>query len=68
MGSSLIPELMVRDLTFSTEDSAKTLIASSRVRSVVSGSLAEVWEGEVRILRLSVGVVGSAEMMGYGIS
>jgi hypothetical protein len=44
-GSSLMPELVVIDLTLSTEDSAKTVIASSRVRRVVSGS--EAWEGEV---------------------
>lgn len=37
---------MVRDLTFSTEDSAKTSIASSRVGRVVSGSLTEAREGE----------------------
>jgi hypothetical protein len=62
---------MVRDLTFSTEDSAKTWVASPRVGRVVSGSVAEVGEGEedeMGALRLSVGVVGSAEVMGGGMS
>ena len=62
---------MVRDLTFSTEDSTKTWIASSRVGRIVSGSVAEAGEGEegeIVALRLSVGVFGSSEVMGGGMS
>ena len=62
----MMPELMVRDLTLSTEASANTLIASSRVRRVVSGS--EAWDGEVGGLKLRVGVGGSAEVVGWGVS
>ena len=66
-GSSLMPELMVRDLTFSTDYSEKTHISSSRVGKAVSGSVAEVGEdgeGELGALRFSVGVMEAAEVGG----
>ena len=59
-------ELMVRDLTLSTEASANTIIASSRVGRVFSGS--EARGGEVGWLRLSVGVFGLEDVFGGGIS
>lgn len=62
---------MVRDLTFLTEDSAKTWIAYSRVGRVVSSLVVEVregGEGELGALRFSVGVARSTEVVGGGMS
>ena len=61
-----MPELMVRDLTLSTEASANIMIDSLRVGRVFSGS--EAGGGEVGGLRLSVGVCGSADVFGGCVS
>lgn len=66
-----MPELMVRDLTFSTEDSIKTRIASSRVGKAVSGSMAEAredGEGELGALRFIVEVMEAVEVIGVGMA
>ena len=62
---------MIRGLIFSTEDSAKTCIASSRVGKVVSGSVVKVGEngeGELGALRFSVGVMEATEFVGVGMA
>jgi hypothetical protein len=59
-----MPELMVRDLTLSTEAPANNTIASSRVGRVFCGS--EGGGGEVGGLRLRV--CGSADVFGGGVS
>ena len=62
-----MPELIVRDLIFSIEDSAKTCIASSKVGRAVSGSVSDAredGEGEFGALRFSVGVMEATEVVG----
>lgn len=64
-------ELIVRDLIFSTEDSTKTFIASSRVGKAASGSEVEAGEDEeggLVLSRFRMRVMVATHVGGVGIA